>query len=256
MDKPNWPRYSLFAAGELLLVVAGIFIALQVDNWNEDRIQRDQIKEYVIALKSDLQRDTAMVSSISKQMRFTLNRIDTLSDFARRGALGRLSNLDLYFLTESAGYAPYQWNRSAMEQLKSSGALSKIRNTELVNKITAYDSFTRHLDGDYANDRDLMLDAMNFSDEVIDSNYVFDDDAILVWRQIYEEPYSFPPVKLYELHKNTELNLLTSDETRLRILVNKYSKLGGLKARTDRELPELLESANNLVGLIEAEYQD
>jgi len=256
LDKPNWPGRLLYAAGELLLVIAGIFIALQVDNWNEDRIQREQIKEYAIALKSDLQRDTAMVSSISIQMRFTLNRIDTLSDFARRGELGRLSNLDLYFLTNNAGYAPYQWNRSAMEQLKSSGALSKIRNTELANKITAYDSFTHHLDGDYANDRDLMLDALHFADEVIDSNYVVDDEVIAVWRQLYGEPYSFPPKKLYELYKNTELNLLTTDETTLRILVNKYGELGGLKARTDHELPKLLESAHELVGLLEAEYPD
>ncbi|WOJ97648.1 hypothetical protein R0137_03520 [Congregibacter brevis] len=35
-------KYLSYAIGELLLVVFGIFIALQIDNWNDDRKQRMQ----------------------------------------------------------------------------------------------------------------------------------------------------------------------------------------------------------------------
>jgi len=35
-------RYLLYALGEILLVVLGILIALQVDNWNETRKTRNQ----------------------------------------------------------------------------------------------------------------------------------------------------------------------------------------------------------------------
>ena len=33
-------KYLLYAIGEILLVVIGILIALQVNNWNEERLQQ------------------------------------------------------------------------------------------------------------------------------------------------------------------------------------------------------------------------
>jgi len=37
IEQDNIRKYLLFAIGEILLVVIGIFIALQVNNWNEER---------------------------------------------------------------------------------------------------------------------------------------------------------------------------------------------------------------------------
>jgi hypothetical protein len=249
-------KYLFYAVGEVFLVIVGILIALQVNNWNEDRIEQQQIREFAQELISDLERDITMTSSIARQMQFTLDRVGTLSAFARRGELDQLSNLDLYFLTSGAGYRPYEWNRSAVEQLKSSGALRNIENSELVKKITAYDSLTHHLDEDYMFDRDLILDAMKAADEIVDSGYLVDDAAIAVIRDIYREPYTFPPTKLYELYKDTELQLLTDDESKLRVLVNKYDHLSGIRARTDVELPRLVENARELIELLKDEYQE
>ena len=39
-------EYSRYAIGEILLVVIGILIALQIDNWNEWR--KDRIKEQIV----------------------------------------------------------------------------------------------------------------------------------------------------------------------------------------------------------------
>lgn len=54
-------RYLAYAVGEILLVVIGILIALQVNNWNENRKAQNQIKELLIALRSDLIKDTLMI---------------------------------------------------------------------------------------------------------------------------------------------------------------------------------------------------
>jgi hypothetical protein len=35
IEQNNVRKYMLYAIGEILLVVIGIFIALQVNNWNE-----------------------------------------------------------------------------------------------------------------------------------------------------------------------------------------------------------------------------
>lgn len=41
IKKNKVSTYILYAIGEIVLVMIGILLALQVNNWNEDRIQRD-----------------------------------------------------------------------------------------------------------------------------------------------------------------------------------------------------------------------
>ena len=48
-------KYLLYAIGEILLVVIGILIALQVNNWNEQRKLQEQEITLLSDLKSDLQ---------------------------------------------------------------------------------------------------------------------------------------------------------------------------------------------------------
>lgn len=50
-------KYLKYAIGEILLVVIGILIALQINNWNEIRKNRNLEKEFLIGLKETLQTD-------------------------------------------------------------------------------------------------------------------------------------------------------------------------------------------------------
>ena len=55
-------QYVKYALGEIILVVAGILIALQINNWNEDR--KDRIQEQKI------------LRQLSDEFRLNLNQID------------------------------------------------------------------------------------------------------------------------------------------------------------------------------------
>jgi hypothetical protein len=46
-------RYLVYALGEIILVVIGILIALQVNNWNEGRKQRQVELKYFFNLKKE-----------------------------------------------------------------------------------------------------------------------------------------------------------------------------------------------------------
>ncbi|WP_430467616.1 DUF6090 family protein [Winogradskyella ouciana] len=48
-------KYLLYAIGEIILVVIGILIALQINNWNENRKQARYERELIIQLKKDLE---------------------------------------------------------------------------------------------------------------------------------------------------------------------------------------------------------
>ena len=256
MSESKSRKYLLYAFGEVFLVIIGILIALQVNNWNEERIEHIQITEFAQALVNDLERDVAMVKPITRQMQRTLDVIDTLGTYTRGKSLDQINNLDLQYLVSFTGYRPYEWNRAAVEQLKSSGALQSIKNTNLVMKITAYDSLTHHLDDDYTMDHELWFEAMKLADEVVDSNYPFDEQAMAVMIELSRKPISVPATSLHELYKETELQLLTDDMNKVRVMVNKFGKLGNIKAHTDREIPSLLENAKELIDLLNTEYPE
>jgi len=72
-------RYLGYAVGELILVVLGILIALQINNWNEERIEQQQIAEYARALIKDLQRDLDMARIIRIEIDLLISKIDALA---------------------------------------------------------------------------------------------------------------------------------------------------------------------------------
>ena len=53
-DNKPW-KYMRYAIGEIVLVVIGILIALQINNWNENRKSNTKEKNLLIELKTNLQ---------------------------------------------------------------------------------------------------------------------------------------------------------------------------------------------------------
>lgn len=68
-------QYFKYALGEIILVVIGILIALQINNWNENRRTEIKIKNSLVALRNDLIQDTMLIRNrlpfINKQ--YSLN---------------------------------------------------------------------------------------------------------------------------------------------------------------------------------------
>ena len=63
LSENKFNRYLLYALGEIVLVVIGILIALQINNWNENRKTERKIKNSLLALKGDLAQDTVLISA-------------------------------------------------------------------------------------------------------------------------------------------------------------------------------------------------
>ena len=57
IEKNQMGKYFKYAIGEILLVVIGILIALQINNWNEKRIQKRNeivlVKQLLLDAKAD-----------------------------------------------------------------------------------------------------------------------------------------------------------------------------------------------------------
>ena len=64
LKEGNIKSYSIFLIGEILLVVAGIFVALQIDNWNESRKNTNEAISYLERIQDDLAADTVQLNAL------------------------------------------------------------------------------------------------------------------------------------------------------------------------------------------------
>ena len=254
MSTPKSRNYLLYAIGELVLVVVGILIALQINNWNEDRLEQRQIAEYAHALIDDLEADIEMIEPIIAQTTRVTEFTEGLASYVRTRSIEEIDNLDLLYLTSYTLYRPYSWNRAALQQLINSGALRQMKNGELVRQISNYDAYTRHLDEDYAQDNELGKNAQALASEIVDQNYPERDGTdSLIWTS----PYSFPPVELHEIYSDVDLELLTDDIKKIRATVNHFMNLGGhVDTRHEHELPSQKDRARQLIELLKSEYPE
>lgn len=170
-------------------------------------------------------------------------------------SVDQLRNIDLFYFMRIPYYRPYAWNRTALEQMKSAGALRQMKNRLLAEKISAYDAFTRHLDEDFAYDRQIGSSSSALAHRVIDMNYPNINEVVAIG----EQDYFFALSQLQQAYKDTDLSLLTDDIEEIKIAVNSFMELGGYmgnRARVEIEMPRLIASARELIGLLNAEYPE
>jgi Family of unknown function (DUF6090) len=55
INSQNVRKYFFYAFGEILLIVIGILIAIQIDNWNENRKEDQQIKKFYKSIHEEFQ---------------------------------------------------------------------------------------------------------------------------------------------------------------------------------------------------------
>lgn len=54
----NTSKYIKYAIGEIALVKIGILLAMQINNWNENRKQQKEFNNILSTIHQDLKRDT------------------------------------------------------------------------------------------------------------------------------------------------------------------------------------------------------
>ena len=67
MNENKTSRYFKYAIGEIVLVVIGILIALQINNWNEGRKTKQQAQNYKKTIVNDLALDTVAINALIKR---------------------------------------------------------------------------------------------------------------------------------------------------------------------------------------------
>ena len=253
-------KYLKYAIGEIVLVVIGILIALQINNWNIKKTEQTKIKEYAQSLIQDLEEDISMSNMRLLQTIRIANRIDSLSHLSKNNKIEDISNLDFVCLSWNLLYMPYSWNRVTLEQLKSSGSLQYIKDVTLIKKIGEYDAFTQHLDEDYLNDKAKTEDAIELLNKVTNNNYSnidgFRNNVLFKTNDLKYEEFSYFLEPEYLKAKSYNLKFITQDINDVNRAINSLIRYQfHLNIRSKSELPRLIKDAEKLITLLKI-YSD
>lgn len=119
-------KYLKYAIGEIVLVVIGILIALQINNWNETRKEFIKSRNYIIEFKHDLAADTIRIGrSLEKLSKEVICDTWALSKIQYTH-----SDIDSLLLALNDSYYDTEINDRTFNNIQNSGS----------SKLAGYDS--------------------------------------------------------------------------------------------------------------------
>jgi hypothetical protein len=116
-DSGKISRYLFYAVGEILLVVIGILIALQINNWNEWRKEKQMEKRLLIELRENLKSDLEFCRSEIDAQTARIKNIEKLIKHLE----AKLPYSDTLNFGSALILERFQANRTAYETLKNRG---------------------------------------------------------------------------------------------------------------------------------------
>jgi hypothetical protein len=148
-------HYLAYAIGEILLVVIGILIALQINTWNENRINKNKEAFIIEDLHREFQANKAKLDITINYQRAILEATrEVMSLIGEPEEVIQQRNIDslLYLTIDYTDYSPSQ---SVISDLISSGKLNLISSDSL-----------RMLIFDWSSAIDEMVEAYETMDEM------------------------------------------------------------------------------------------
>ncbi|MDG5491998.1 DUF6090 family protein [Psychroserpens sp. SPM9] len=133
-------RYLKYAIGEIILVVIGILIALQINNWNEQRKIRNAEVEILQNLKTELKFNLEELKEINNQHKSELeDGMFILKLFATDVSNLSESKLDSLMNNAFSGYS-FEAKDGYIKSLIASNKIDYIQNAELKSYISSFES--------------------------------------------------------------------------------------------------------------------
>ncbi len=139
MEKNKTGKYFKYALGEIVLVVIGILIALQINNWNQNRLNEHLEFQYYKRLLEDVREEKEILEATinySKQVMIHAKRAIKVFENAPDAHTNPVDNLiDIYQSSQLQDPNPAS---STYRELIASGQINLLRNDALKTALMRY----------------------------------------------------------------------------------------------------------------------
>ena len=134
LSENKFSKYLFYAIGEIILVVIGILIALQINNWNEVKKNQKYQQEILTLINQNLKNDSIALSKELHLSRQATLLTDRLLDQESSGNYGDSLN---HWLGKIISFERFRSQSSAFEMLKAKG-IDVITDKELQLELISY----------------------------------------------------------------------------------------------------------------------
>lgn len=158
-SKPASPagKYMIYAIGEIVLIVIGILIALQIDTWNQNKVNRSKEIEVLKDFQNELKFDLAHIEYNIKQNALATSSMGIVLEHLEND-LPYHDSLNTHF-NNATGIVFAELNGSVFETLKAEG-LNLISNKDLRDSLViAYGKINDWVTDQSRIYHDFMMDA-------------------------------------------------------------------------------------------------
>ena len=147
VDSGSTRKYILYAIGEVLLVMIGILLALQVNNWNLNR--KNVMKEKILLsqLHDEFLNNKTQLQKVVSMNQRALNRVQELIDHFPIDQSSTISDTILSYLgrartdhTHIVGTWTFNPSNAIVNTITHSSSIDIIRNDDLRGKILRWNS--------------------------------------------------------------------------------------------------------------------
>ena len=138
LPENRFTRYLLYALGEIVLVVLGILIALQINNWSEQRKQDRERLEFYRALKSDFETTQSLMKEGKRLGAKGIHRMESFLNAAGTDP-GEFPIDSLKYWAGGSFDAPFiDPILTTYDAAVSSGRISLIEDTQLLEELAGF----------------------------------------------------------------------------------------------------------------------
>ena len=197
MAEENRPmKYMRYAIGEIFLVVVGILIALQINNWNEERIQKKELDGLLQSIANGVQADVRELKLLAVARANIVVKADSIFKTYIPSDIKSVSLTEASYINSAlqdvSNKVHFNANVSAFESLKNSTYIGKIQGTDLAILLSAYYSAAenlRNLENQYNQrlenlDQDWMANFRNNGETIFTRYWTYDNFDSVVPRYL------------------------------------------------------------------------
>lgn len=151
ISENKFSKYLIYAIGEIILVVIGILIALQVNNWNEERKAHNEAKKITQELNSEFSNNRKVLEDRIRDLKVANNYVKLVLSFMNKEeAKIQEANIDS-IISKSLKYGNYNPANSTIRELISSGKLNLITNNSTKESLFKWLQLLEDADEDFKN---------------------------------------------------------------------------------------------------------
>jgi hypothetical protein len=128
-------KYLLYAMGEIVLVVVGILIALEINNWNEARKEREQEKIILTNLNKEFRLNNILLNKQRMDYQKNIKTIGILMDLMGKPEYEISAINTDSIISEAIDVSDFRPTSNVMLELIGSGKMNLITNNALKNEL-------------------------------------------------------------------------------------------------------------------------